>query len=61
MDKGATLVAEKKDVSNLFKAHSETGIGANLIWIVENGCSNHMFGLKDIFKDLDKSQKLKFH
>ena len=34
-----------------------TNEGADDMWFVDSGCSNHMSGMKSIFKELDKTLK----
>uniref|UniRef100_A0A803N307 Retrovirus-related Pol polyprotein from transposon TNT 1-94-like beta-barrel domain-containing protein n=1 Tax=Chenopodium quinoa TaxID=63459 RepID=A0A803N307_CHEQI len=45
--------------SKLFVAHlpSSHTQKRNSVWSLENGCSNHMSGSKELFKDLDESKK----
>ena len=60
--KGASLMVEKNpsnDVSNLFVACYKANDIAHSVWLVDNSCSNHMSDVKELFRDLDESQKLK--
>lgn len=57
-DKGETLVAEKKEVSNLFIAQHENEDITDTVWLVDSGCSNHMSSYKKLFKNLDESQRI---
>lgn len=57
----ALMVVEEKEkeVTNLFMVLNKGGSPGNLVWIINNGCSNHMTGEKSHFINLDESQKLK--
>lgn len=56
--KGTTLVVEEKEVSNLFMVQLEGEERATSLSLVDSGCSNHMSGIKELFKDLDESSKI---
>ena len=45
--------------NKLFVAHSSTSKAqqCNSEWFLDSGCSNHMSGSKELFKNLDESQK----
>ena len=43
----------------LFMARSETIESSNDTWFLDSGCSNHMTGLRFLFKELDESYKIK--
>lgn len=43
-------VAKENEVSHLFMAHSELEEASGNVWLVDNGCSNHMSGLKELFQ-----------
>ena len=50
--------AEKNDEENkLFMNHYDTNEVASNVWFLDNGYSNHMSGMKTIFKELDETQK----
>lgn len=58
-EKVTTLVAEEKEVSNLFMAEcEEEEERTTSVWLVDSGCSNHMSGAREMFKDLDETQKI---
>ncbi|KAL3537426.1 hypothetical protein ACH5RR_000792 [Cinchona calisaya] len=40
-------------------AHYDTNEVSSDVWFVASGCSNHMTGMKEIFKGLDETQKMK--
>ena len=44
--------------SKLLMAHYNTNDVASDVWFVDSGCSNHMSGMKAMFKELDETQKL---
>lgn len=45
----------KVEVTDLFMASSGSGVEHKDIWLLDNGCSNHMTGSKNIFKCLNES------
>lgn len=55
---GTTLLAEEKEVSNLFIAQCEDEQEATTVWLVDSRCTNHMSGTKELFENLDESQKI---
>lgn len=42
----------------MFMASNAALEGSSSVWLVDNGCSNHMIGEKRLFKKLDESQKM---
>lgn len=47
-----TNFLEHTEVSNLFMVKNETNISQECLWIVDNGCSNHMSGDRSLFYNL---------
>ncbi|KAH0633397.1 hypothetical protein KY284_036183 [Solanum tuberosum] len=41
-------------------AHSSIDVGSDDVWIIDSGCSNHMYGRRSLFKELDESEKSEF-
>ncbi|XP_020243384.1 uncharacterized protein LOC109821619 [Asparagus officinalis] len=51
--------AEQNDEeSKLFMAYFDTNDVASDVWFVDSGCSNHMSGIREMFRELDKTQKM---
>ena len=50
---------ENEENSKLFMTHSQVNDISNDIWFLDSGCSNHMSNIKSMFKDIDKTHKLK--
>ncbi|KAF7832392.1 Retrovirus-related Pol polyprotein from transposon TNT 1-94 [Senna tora] len=48
-------IAEEEE-SMLFMAHSFDKNIANAVWFLDSGCSNHMTGSKQLFKELDEKE-----
>lgn len=48
---------QEEEAGNMFMAHVESIQAQGSIWVVDSGCSNHMTGMKDLFKELDESYK----
>ena len=46
-------------MNNLFMTHYDTNPAAGSIWLIDCGCSNHMTGKRELFQELDESQKMK--
>ena len=49
---------ENEENSKLFMTHSQVNDISNDIWFLDSGCSNHMSGIKSIFRDIDETHKL---
>ncbi|KAA8547740.1 hypothetical protein F0562_004169 [Nyssa sinensis] len=45
--------------SKLFMTHFDPNNKSSDVWFVDRGYSNHMTGMKSLFKELDETQKLK--
>lgn len=58
-NKNVTLVAEENEVSNLFVTQQESSKACNTVWLIDSDCSNHMSGVRTLFKDLDESKRIK--
>ncbi|RVW83084.1 Retrovirus-related Pol polyprotein from transposon TNT 1-94 [Vitis vinifera] len=58
-EKQANYVEQEEDQVKLFMAYNEEVVSSNNIWFLDSGCSNHMTGIKSLFKELDESHKLK--
>lgn len=59
-DQPVNYAAENgEESSKLFMAHFDTNKKSSDVWFVDSGCSNHMTGMKSLFKELDETQKLK--
>jgi gag-polypeptide of LTR copia-type/Integrase core domain/GAG-pre-integrase domain len=54
----ASYVEEKKEEQKLLMAFTQNQTDASRIWFLDSGCSNHMTGLKHLFKELDENYKL---
>lgn len=52
-----TNVVEEPDVQQLFMTHCDSEDIPGSVWLVDSGCSNHMSGTRELFQDLDESQK----
>ena len=50
--------SEKKEESNLFFTSLNREQSKADVWFLNSGCSNHMFGWKEIFQKIDDSIKL---
>ncbi|KAA8536856.1 hypothetical protein F0562_029334 [Nyssa sinensis] len=48
-----------KESSKLFMTYFDPNNKSSDVWFVDNGCSNHMTGMKSLFKELDETHKLK--
>ena len=53
-------IIEGKEVGYRFMAHYDTDELKENVWLVDSGCSNHMAGRKELFKELDESKKMVF-
>lgn len=53
--KEANLVGKEKETTNLFMASSSSESASSSIWLVDNGCSNHMTGNRKLFMSFDES------
>lgn len=42
----------------MFMAQHDFNEATNFVWLIDSGCSNHMFGVWDLFNVLDETQKL---
>ena len=49
---------KNEENSKLFMTHSQVHNISNDIWFLDSGCSNHMLGIKSIFRDIDETHKL---
>lgn len=49
---------EKQTEANLFLTCLDTNQIRDDVWLLDSGCSNHMTGVKDIFKCIDDSTKI---
>ena len=57
-EKQASYVEKIEENSKLFMTHSQIHNISNDIWFLDSGCSNHMSGIKSIFRDIDETHKL---
>ncbi|KAJ8752089.1 hypothetical protein K2173_001764 [Erythroxylum novogranatense] len=53
----ASFTEKPEEESNMFMAHSLADAVSNDVWFIDSGCSNHMTGIRQLFKQLDESQK----
>ncbi|KAL3500670.1 hypothetical protein ACH5RR_039763 [Cinchona calisaya] len=51
--------AEDEEEIKLFMAYQDNIIALSDIWFLDSGYSNHITGIKSLFKELDESHKLK--
>ncbi|KAL4353579.1 hypothetical protein GQ457_06G019510 [Hibiscus cannabinus] len=58
-DQNVNLAAENDEENKLFMACTDANHMPSDLWFVDSGCSNHMTGIKSLFKELDESQKMK--
>ncbi|KAL4273006.1 hypothetical protein GQ457_13G030250 [Hibiscus cannabinus] len=58
-DQNVNLAAESDEENKLFMACIDANHMPSDLWFVDSGCSNHMTGIKSLFKELDESQKMK--
>ena len=58
-EKQASYVEENEENSKLIMTHSQVHDISNDIWFLDSRCSNHMSGIKSIFRDIDEIHKLK--
>ncbi|KAA8532830.1 hypothetical protein F0562_033053 [Nyssa sinensis] len=59
-DQQVNYAAENgEESSKLFMTHFDPNKKSSDVWFVDSGCSNHMTGMKSLFKELDETQKLK--
>ncbi|KAA8524804.1 hypothetical protein F0562_011227 [Nyssa sinensis] len=59
-DQQVNYAAENgEESSKLFMTHFDPNNKSSDVWFVDSGCSNHMTGMKSLFKELDETQKLK--
>ena len=56
-DQQVNYAAANEEESRLFMAYCDTNEVTSDMWFVDNGCSNHMSGIKGIFKELDETKK----
>ncbi|KAI6698120.1 hypothetical protein NL676_018239 [Syzygium grande] len=42
----------------LFMALMEHGKEEKAVWFIDSGCSNHMIGMKEMFRELDETQRM---
>ncbi|XP_010543104.1 PREDICTED: uncharacterized protein LOC104816130, partial [Tarenaya hassleriana] len=49
--------ADAKEMEQLFVASCFAAHGADVEWLIDSGCTNHMSGNLDLFQTLDKSVK----
>lgn len=52
-------LAEEQEVSNLFLTQYEAHQGEECVWLVDNGCFNHMTGMRELFQELNEYFKMK--
>ncbi|KAA8545391.1 hypothetical protein F0562_020175 [Nyssa sinensis] len=53
-DQQVNYAAENgEESSKLFMTHFDPNNKSNDVWFVDSGCSNHMTGMKSLFKELD--------
>ena len=57
-EKQANYVEKNEENSKLFMTHSQIHNISNDIWFLDSGCSNHMSGIKSIFRYIDETHKL---
>lgn len=43
--------------SNIFMAHCEEVGSEDRAWLINSGCSNHMTGRRELFRDLDETKR----
>lgn len=55
----ANYVEEEEDEIKLFVAQLEDTKLFSDIWFLDTDCSNHMTGIRSLFKELDESHKMK--
>lgn len=60
-EKESTMVAEEKEVSNLFMAQCEHEGKNATMWIVDSRCSNHMSGTRELLSDLSGGREQKIN
>ncbi|CAL5340443.1 unnamed protein product [Camellia sinensis] len=58
-DQQVNYAAENEESSKLFMTHFDPNNTSSDVWFIDSGCSNHMTGMKSLFKELDETQKLK--
>ncbi|XP_021893053.1 uncharacterized protein LOC110811010 [Carica papaya] len=56
--KQANYVKDEEEIK-LFMAYQDGTKASSGIWFLDSGCSNHMTGIKSLFKELDESCKVK--
>lgn len=54
-----TSYVEENEENSKFMTHSQVHDISNDIWFLDSGYSNHMSGIKSIFRDIDETHKLK--
>lgn len=59
-DKEANVVEESK-VGHLFMPYYDIKYLHENIWLVNRGCSNHMTRMKDLFTNLDETEKMRMN
>lgn len=52
------VTKEKEEENNLFMMKHSSEVIAETIWLVDSGCSNHMSGVKELFRDIDNTHTL---
>ena len=57
-EKQASYMEKNEENSKLFMTHSYVHNISNDIWFLDSRCSNHMSGIKSIFRDIDETHKL---
>ncbi|KAI0494408.1 hypothetical protein KFK09_024542 [Dendrobium nobile] len=55
--KQANVAEKTTDQNNLFMTHFQGDCSNSEIWFLDSGCSNHMTGMKTLFKEIDMSKK----
>ena len=50
-------MVEEVEVSHLFMVHCDLNVVQEGVWLIDNGCSNHMTGMKGLFQELDETVK----
>nr|XP_010918050.1 uncharacterized protein LOC105042504 [Elaeis guineensis] len=58
-EKQANYAKGDEEESKLFMAHMHVNDVPSEIWFSNSGCSNHMSGMRSMFKELDETHKLR--
>ncbi|KAL1211506.1 Retrovirus-related Pol polyprotein from transposon TNT 1-94 [Cardamine amara subsp. amara] len=57
-EKQASFVEQEDVQPRLFMAYKSHDV-SKTVWYLDSGCSNHMTGIKSMFREIDESHKLK--